>query len=94
VQDVDVGVGEQVRMGRLTVALDECRYPEGDPASNAYAQMRIFDSASSDPIFRGWMIAASPALNALDHPRYDVWVMNCDVPGAEPAPITEEAEGE
>jgi len=23
------------------------------------------------------MIASSPALNALDHPRYDVWVMRC-----------------
>ena len=27
--------------------------------------------------FAGWMIADSPALNALDHPRYDVWVLRC-----------------
>jgi hypothetical protein len=23
------------------------------------------------------MVASSPALSALDHPRYDVWVMRC-----------------
>lgn len=28
-------------------------------------------------IFRGWMFASSPALNALEHPVYDVWVINC-----------------
>jgi hypothetical protein len=94
VQDVTLAAGDQVRMGRMTVALDECRYPADDPSSDGFAQLRIFDSASSDPVFRGWMIASSPALNALDHPRYDVWVLNCDVPGAAPAPITEEAEGE
>ncbi len=94
VQDVTLAVGQQVRMGRMTVALDECRYPANDPSSDAYAQLRIFDSASADPVFRGWMIAASPALSALDHPRYDVWVLNCDVPGAVPAPITEDGAGE
>ena len=28
-------------------------------------------------IFRGWMFASSPALNALEHPVYDVWVIDC-----------------
>jgi len=32
------------------------------------------------PVFKGWMIASSPALNALDHPRYDVWVLRCITP--------------
>jgi hypothetical protein len=28
-------------------------------------------------IFRGWMFASSPALNPVDHPVYDVWVIDC-----------------
>jgi hypothetical protein len=28
-------------------------------------------------IFSGWMFASSPALNALEHPVYDVWVIDC-----------------
>ena len=31
----------------------------------------------ADPVFRGWMIASAPALNPMDHPRYDVWVLRC-----------------
>lgn len=28
-------------------------------------------------LFSGWMYASSPGLNALEHPTYDVWVINC-----------------
>ncbi len=36
-------------------------------------------SAPIDPdrIFAGWMFASSPALNPLEHPIYDVWVIDC-----------------
>lgn len=34
-------------------------------------------AASDDALFRGWMFASSPALNALEHPVYDVWVIDC-----------------
>lgn len=33
--------------------------------------------ADGENIFRGWMFASSPALNALEHPVYDVWVIDC-----------------
>jgi len=28
-------------------------------------------------IFSGWMFKSSPALNGVDHPVYDVWVIDC-----------------
>jgi hypothetical protein len=28
-------------------------------------------------IFRGWMFASSPAINGLQHPIYDAWVVGC-----------------
>ncbi|MEC8294787.1 MAG: DUF2155 domain-containing protein, partial [Pseudomonadota bacterium] len=34
-------------------------------------------------MFRGWMMASAPALNALDHARYDVWPLRCNTPAAE-----------
>jgi len=34
-------------------------------------------SARGVNIFRGWMFASSPALNALEHAVYDVWVIDC-----------------
>jgi hypothetical protein len=81
--DMELRVGDTFRLGRLTVALMDCRYPASDPSSNAYAQIVILDEGAgvdAPPVFQGWMVAASPALSALDHPRYDVWALRCLIP--------------
>jgi hypothetical protein len=62
---------------RIEVELGECRYPAGNPAGDAFAFVTLRQTSAADPLFRGWMIASAPALNALDHPRYDVWVIRC-----------------
>lgn len=77
--DITLDVGQVVAYGRLDVALNACRYPADDPASNAYAQLRITSRETGEVYFDGWMIAGSPALSALDHPSYDVWVMRCKI---------------
>lgn len=81
VADYDLAVGASQNAGRLTVRLDDCRYPSDLPSAEAYAHLTITDSDLADPAFKGWMVASSPALSALDNPRYDVWVLRCDVPG-------------
>jgi hypothetical protein len=77
VADMTLVPGGSARVGGLTVVLQECRYPVDDPASNAYAFLTISEDGRAEPLFRGWMIANSPALNALDHPRYDIWLRHC-----------------
>ncbi len=77
VSDLRLEVGQTVRLGRLDVTLGDCRYPADDPAGDAFAYLTIRSDALEEPAFMGWMIASSPALSALDHPRYDVWVMRC-----------------
>ena len=81
VTDYDLAVGTDRTEGRMTVQLDDCRYPSDLPTGEAYAHLTILDSDLAVPAFKGWMVASSPALSALDHPRYDVWVLRCDVPG-------------
>ena len=76
--DVTARTGSAAMIGKLSVTLWECRYPAGNAAGDAYAFMTISEPAKSpEPIFSGWMVASSPALNALDHFRYDVWVLRC-----------------
>lgn len=75
--DITLDAGGSARIGHLVVMLEECRYPVENPAGEAYAWIDVFDSRADDIIFSGWMIASSPALNALDHRRYDVWVLSC-----------------
>ena len=77
VVDVTLAAGEQAEIGRLAVELGECRYPQGSPGSDAYAYLTIRAVPENAVIFDGWMIASSPAINALEHPRYDVWVLRC-----------------
>ena len=75
--DLELGNGQTVEFGRLRIDMSECRYPEGNPAGDAYAFLNIWEAGDTTPVFSGWMIASSPALNALDHSRYDVWVLRC-----------------
>ncbi|MDT8326637.1 MAG: DUF2155 domain-containing protein [Roseovarius sp.] len=77
--DIDMGNGDTTEFGRLTVDLSQCRYPEGNPAGDAYAFMTIRETASGRELFSGWMLASSPALNPLEHPRYDIWVLRCKI---------------
>lgn len=77
VTDIDIANGGVVEFARLRIDMSECRYPEGNPAGDAFAFLTIWEPGDSAPIFSGWMIASSPALNALDHSRYDVWVLRC-----------------
>ncbi|MBT9245487.1 DUF2155 domain-containing protein [Gemmobacter fulvus] len=93
--DIELSRGQAAVSGRLTIQLDECRYPSANPASNAYAHLTIMEKGKADPAFTGWMVASSPALSALEHPRYDVWVLRCLTPGApqiEDMPEPEEGE--
>ncbi len=75
--DLELQAGQTGSMGALTVTLDECRYPTSNPSGDAFEHLTIHYRDATDPVFAGWMIASSPALNAMDHPRYDVWALRC-----------------
>lgn len=77
VVEVSLRSGEVTTYGLIEIALGECRYPRGNPAGDAYAWIEVRTLSRGTNDFKGWMIASSPALNALDHARYDVWVMRC-----------------
>lgn len=78
VADLSLSLGQAVTQDRLTVLLDECRFPKDNPAADAQAHLTIMDATRPEPVFSGWMLASSPALSAMDHPRYDIWVLSCD----------------
>jgi hypothetical protein len=88
-EDLALAAGDVVERGQLTIKLDECRYPANDPASNAFAHLTIMDNRAEAVAFDGWMIASSPALSAMDHARYDVWVLQCDIPVSAPPAVDE-----
>ncbi|THH38068.1 DUF2155 domain-containing protein [Aliishimia ponticola] len=75
--DFELRNGTAARVGRLDIAVSECRYPEGNRSGDAYVGIEIRETGRDEPVFEGWMIASAPALSALDHARYDIWVIGC-----------------
>jgi hypothetical protein len=76
----EADINQQVFYNTLIVTARVCktRPPEEPPESAAYVdiQERKPDGTTAN-IFSGWMFASSPALNALEHPVYDIWVISC-----------------
>ena len=77
VTDYELANGASQESGRITVTLRECRYPVGNQTGEAYAYLSVSEKNRDTPVFEGWMIASSPGLSAMEHPRYDVWVLRC-----------------
>ena len=51
------------------------------------AGTRVVDlQGKVERLFSGWMFADSPALNAIDHPVYDVWLVDCKQSSDTPPP--------
>jgi len=75
--DFTLRAGSRENFGSLNVILHECRYPKGNREGNAFASIEIRETGYDDSLFAGWMVASAPALNALDHSRYDLWVLRC-----------------
>lgn len=77
---IETGVDEVAKFGTLEITLRACREtpPLEKPESAAFLEIvdRRPDSAP-EMVFSGWMFASSPALSALEHPIYDVWVLDC-----------------
>lgn len=85
--DLTAPAGRTVRFATLSIAARFChkRPPEEPPDSSAFLQIReLKPNEAPVTVFSGWMFAASPSINALEHPVYDVWVINCITD--EPAP--------
>lgn len=77
-REFSLAAGQSAEFGRLEIRLAECRFPRANPSSDAFAELTIVDKRANSTVFAGWMIASSPALSALDDPRYDVWVVSCN----------------
>lgn len=75
--DLELASGETARLGHLRVRMNECRFPRSNPNGDAYAMVTVVYRDEKEPVFTGWLIASAPALNAMDHPRYDVWALRC-----------------
>ncbi len=80
VRTIQATIDRPVRFGTLDILVRTCRKrpPEEPPESAAYLQItETKPGETPKSLFSGWMFASSPAISALEHPVYDVWVIDC-----------------
>jgi hypothetical protein len=85
-RDFRAPIGKAVIYGGLSIVVRACvkRPPEETPEVKVFLEVSDRKKLAAQPadpksatIFSGWMFASSPALNALEHPVYDVWAIDC-----------------
>ncbi len=87
VRTVEVPIEQTIRLGTLDIMVRVCRKrpPEEPPESAAFLEVReIRPGETPRTVFVGWMFASSPGVSAVEHPVYDVWVLDCRSPPREP----------
>lgn len=80
ITEFELPVGEEARFGTLALKALYCRTRPPIEPPETFAYLEIDDIKRGDSrerVFEGWMVASSPALNPLEHPVYDIWVINC-----------------
>ena len=92
ISEIEAPIDRPIRFGTLQIQARFCkkRPPEETPETTAF--LDIVDIKPGDaplPLFSGWMFASSPALSALEHPVYDVWVIDCKISRPESPPASE-----
>lgn len=90
-KDFSVKVGDSLKFGTLTIDVKHCEVkpPQAIPETFAFLQIfeppklkakeraKLTEEPEPNKLFSGWMLASKPAISALDHSVYDVWVIGC-----------------
>jgi len=79
-QTFEARVGTTIKYGPLYIRTQACRKapPIEQPESAAFLQIwEVTPKDKAKWVFSGWMFASSPAVSSMDHPIYDVWVLDC-----------------
>jgi hypothetical protein len=90
----DVYIDETVQFGALQLTPRACytRPPTETQRTSVFLEVdQVSLKGGTQRVFTGWMFADSPALNAIDHPVYDIWLVDCrqqsDTPPPDAPPV-------
>ncbi len=89
ITNFDVYINETVQFGALQITPRVCytRPPTETQRTSVFLEVdQVSLKGGTQRIFTGWMFADSPALNAIDHPVYDIWLVDCKQTSDTPPP--------
>jgi len=77
---LEAPVGRATSFATLTILVRACNARPADEVPDAAAWLEVVDSRRREPekvAFRGWLFANAPAVNMLEHPVYDLRILEC-----------------
>tara|TARA_B100001123_G_C15261121_1_gene1006619 strand:+ start:1494 stop:1868 length:375 start_codon:yes stop_codon:yes gene_type:complete len=82
VKTVNINVNESIIFETLNIEIYTCFKNPPEKIPENFVLLKIYDQSNSDQkkmIYQGWMISSSPAITPLEHPIYDLWLINCKI---------------
>ena len=76
----DLDINRTVAYGALRIRPKSCKKtpPIEEPESASFLQIwEKMHEGTDQWVYSGWMFASSPSLASMEHPVYDVWVIDC-----------------
>lgn len=76
----DVAINETVQFGALRITPRACYTRPSTETQNTTGFVEVQEielDGEVKHLFGGWMFAASPGLHGVEHPIYDVWLIDC-----------------
>jgi hypothetical protein len=80
VNKISVPVNSKVSFGDFSLVLRACKKTPAEETPENFAFVDVADKSFGKDeynIFRGWLISSTPGINAIEHPIYDVWLLEC-----------------
>ncbi|MDD2839739.1 MAG: DUF2155 domain-containing protein [Rickettsiales bacterium] len=75
-----VKIGETVNFERITIQPLICWKSSPDQVSENKALLKVIETSvngNKKEIFYGWMFSSSPSASSMEHPMYDIRVVDC-----------------
>jgi len=79
---INIEIGETKKFGLLEIKAIKCGKTNSQNESGEVAYIQIKDLSDNQDekvfVFNGWTFSSSPSLKPIDHPVYDIWLLNCE----------------
>lgn len=95
VNKMTVPVNSKVSFGDFSFVLRACKKRPAEETPENFAFVDVTDKSFGSEeynIFRGWMVSSTPGINAIEHPIYDVWLLECIDTKVDSSKLLSEAE--
>jgi hypothetical protein len=80
--DIRLLVGKKKFFGPLEIKALKCQFSDNSGFQDTVAYLQVKDLSVKDNdqvfLFNGWTFASSPTLQSIDHPVYDIWIIDCE----------------